>query len=203
MKKVNFLKEFLLAGGIQSHDDPTPPADPPADPTPLADPTPPADPGKTFSQEDVNNLIAKNNKSATEKLLKDLGIEDFKGAKDGLKKLKEWQDSQKTDVEKLTSDLEAMTNGSSEKDKLIAEYKAKEVAYGKGVIDPKNQAKVIKLASVSDIEDMGEAIDAIIAEYPMFVGKDDPGKFGAGSKGSGAAGSTEMRDSIRKSMGLK
>lgn len=55
---------------------------------------------KTFTQEEVNGLAAKEAKKAQEKIFKSLGFEDVKSAKDGLEQLKEWQDSQKTEAEK-------------------------------------------------------------------------------------------------------
>src|SRR5690625_6266165 len=54
----------------------------------------------TFSQEDVNNIVAREAKKAQEKLLKQLGIEDFDNAKEGFQKFQEWQESQKTEAEK-------------------------------------------------------------------------------------------------------
>src|SRR5690606_12545213 len=84
----------------------TPPAggEPPVPPVPPVE-TPPATPDKTFTQTDVNNLVAKESKTAQEKLLKKLGIEDFDSAKDGLEKFKQWQEDQKTDAEKQSEAL--------------------------------------------------------------------------------------------------
>ena len=56
-------------------------------------------------QSQVGGLVAKESKLAVEKLLKDLGVEDFKSAKDGLTKFKEMQEAQKTDAEKLVERL--------------------------------------------------------------------------------------------------
>src|SRR5690606_39528585 len=39
--------------------------------------------GKLFTQEDVNRIAAREAKEAQEKLLKQLGIEDFESAKEG------------------------------------------------------------------------------------------------------------------------
>ncbi|WP_269757878.1 hypothetical protein [Thalassobacillus sp. C254] len=72
---------------------------------------------KTFKQEDVNNVVAKETKKAQEKLLKQLGIEDFENAKEGMQKFKEWQDSQKTESEKQQerlTNLETSYNTTSE-----------------------------------------------------------------------------------------
>ena len=40
----------------------------------------------TFTQEQVNGIASKEAKKAQEKLLRDLGVEDFESAKDGLAK---------------------------------------------------------------------------------------------------------------------
>lgn len=212
---ISFLEQLILAGGLKVHDE--------GDGGGADDKGGNDDAGagagaddkekdgdnkqdaKTFTQEDVNNILAKNSKSATEKLLKDLGIEDFKGAKDGLKKLKEWQDSQKTDLEKLTGDNDALTKSASEKDKLIAQYKTKELASSKGVTDPKMQEKAMKLAMLSDEEDMSKALDAVLVEFPMFKGSGKPGQFGTSSNGGGANGGAadDARAAINKAMGIK
>lgn len=201
MKRLSFTEEVIKVGGLRVHDEPpAPPADPTAPPA-----EPPTDPTKTFSQEDVNNLIAKNTKAATEKLLKDLGLEDFEGAKDGLKKYQEWQKSQKTDLENLTLDLENLKKDVSAKDLVITEYKNKELAFEKGVKDPKNQARLVKLAEASGEEDMAKAMDAVLVEFPMLKGDDGqggPGQFGAGSRGRGGSQSDDVRASVRKAMGM-
>ena len=47
-------------------------------------------PIKTFTQEEVTGLVAKEAKKAQEKIFKDLGFENFNSAKEGLQQLKEW-----------------------------------------------------------------------------------------------------------------
>src|SRR5690554_3039825 len=64
---------------------------------------------KLFRQEDVNNIVAREAKKAQEKLLKELGIDDFENAKDGLAKFREWQESQKTEQEKQQEKLQELT----------------------------------------------------------------------------------------------
>src|SRR5690625_5061905 len=61
-----------------------------------------------FKQEDVNNIVAKEAKKAQEKLLKQLGIDDFKSAKEGMEKFREWQDAQKTEAEKQAEQLQKL-----------------------------------------------------------------------------------------------
>src|SRR5690625_2897275 len=86
---------------------------------------------KTFRQEDVNNIVAREAKKAQEKLLKELGIDDFDNAKEGLQKFREWQESQKTEQEKQQEKLqELQTNNetlASENANLKAQISAMKV----------------------------------------------------------------------------
>jgi len=58
----------------------------------------------TFTQEDMNNIVAKNVKEERAKILKELGIEDVDNAKKALDSFKKYQDSQKSELEKLQED---------------------------------------------------------------------------------------------------
>jgi hypothetical protein len=60
---------------------------------------------RLFRQEDVNNIVAREVKKTQEKLLKELGIDDFENAKEGLQKFREWQESQKTEQEKVAGNV--------------------------------------------------------------------------------------------------
>lgn len=129
---------------------------------------------KTFTQEDVNKIAAKEKKSAKEAILKELGIEDFDNAKDGMKKFKEWQDSQKTEQEKQQ---EKLNNLSKEKDSLSTEnqdLKAQLSAMKKGVLgDSVEDVVALAKQRVSDDVTIDEAIDQIIEKYPHFAGKEE------------------------------
>ena len=124
----------------------------------------------TFTQEDVNNIAAREAKKAQEKLFKELGIEDFEDAKEGMSKFQEWQDAQKTEAEKRDEKLEAL-----EKDHLSIKsenefLKAQLTASSKGVT-PEAISDVVTLAQnlVSEEVDMGAAIDQVIEKYPHFA----------------------------------
>lgn len=128
---------------------------------------------KTFKQEDVNNIVAKESKKATEKLLKELGIEDFENAKDGLAKFKKWQDEQKTDAEKQQ---ETLVNLEKDKQTLTSEngsLKFQISAMKQGVI-PDSVEDVVALAErlVSDETTIDEAIKQVVEKYPHFAKKE-------------------------------
>ncbi|MDA1477274.1 hypothetical protein PJ311_18425 [Bacillus sp. CLL-7-23] len=126
---------------------------------------------KPFTQEDVNNIAAKEAKKAQEKLLKQLGVDDFKSAKEGLSKLKEWQDSQKTEAEKQSEQLKEFETQNQTLASENESLKAQIAAVGAGVQTDAVQ-DVVTLAKplVSDEVDMNAAIEKVLEKYPHFKG---------------------------------
>ncbi|MBB6446467.1 hypothetical protein [Bacillus benzoevorans] len=174
---------FLLPLDLQYHageGDPAP-SDPPADPpggnnpgdNPPADP--PQDPPKTFTQEELNNIAAKEAKKAQEKLLKQLGVEDFNNAREGLAKFKEWQESQKTEAQKQAEQLKQLEENysktSSENETLKAQLSAvKAGVNGDSVEDVVTLARNL----VSEEVDMDQAIQKVLEKYPHFKAVKEP-----------------------------
>lgn len=62
----------------------------------------------TFTQADVNNIVARNVKEELGKVLKDLEVEDFDNAKTALKDYKKIQDAQKSELEKALEEKNAI-----------------------------------------------------------------------------------------------
>lgn len=142
--------------------------------TPNGDPnnTPnnqPNDPPKTFTQEDVNNIVAREAKKAQEKLLKQLGIEDFNSAKEGLQKFKEWQESQKTEAQKQAERLQQLeqqfTAVQQEKEALAAQLAAVKAGVHADFVE---DVVVLAQRLVNDDTTLEEAITKVIEKYPHF-----------------------------------
>lgn len=136
------------------------------------------EPPKTFTQEDVNALVARESKSAVEKLLKDAGISADGNHSEKLKAFKDWQDSQKSELEKATGSLSA-----AEQAKIDAEAKAtllerKFTAVSKGIPADKSE-KYIKLAEAytDDKTDFEKALDLALKDFPVAE-KGTPGAGG-------------------------
>lgn len=127
---------------------------------------------KTYSQEDVNNVVAKETRKATEKLLQSLGVEDFNGAKEGLAKLKEWQESQKSEAQKQAETLENLKGENASLSEQVAKLTAVNKALGLGV---KAEAvdDVVTLAEklVSEDVTVEQALGKVLEKYPQFGGK--------------------------------
>src|SRR5574344_1381018 len=134
---------------------------------------------KTYTQEDFNNVVAKEVKTAKEKLLKELGVEDFKSAKDGIAKAKEIQEAQKTDLQKALERAEKA-------EALIATYEAdkkdrEDIDNIGNILKSKNidskYAKIVKKL-IGNFEINDESVTKIINdELPMLV-SDSQNKVG-------------------------
>lgn len=124
---------------------------------------------KTFSQDDVNNVAAKEAKKAQEKLLKQLGIDDFDNAKDGMAKFKEWQESQKTEQQKQVERLQELETNYSTASEENAGLKAQISAMKAGVkADSVEDVVVLAQRLVNDDTDMDTAIKQVVERYPQF-----------------------------------
>src|SRR5690625_1110678 len=123
-----------------------------------------------FKQEDVNNIVAKEAKKAQEKLLKQLGIDDFKSAKEGMEKFREWQDAQKTEAEKQAEQLQKLESDYNSVSEENASLKA-QIAAMKSGVKAESVEDVVTLAKtlVDDDTDMNEAIKKVIEKYPHFA----------------------------------
>ena len=158
------------AGGANN---PDPAANPEEQQQGGPDPQNPSNEGeKTFTQEDVSSIAAKEAKKAQEKLLKQLGVSDFKSAKEGLQKLQEIEDSKKTEAEKMAEslkDYETKYNTvSSENESLKAQISAMKLG-----VNADSVPDVVALAKnyVSDEVDLDAAMQMVVEKYPHFKGQ--------------------------------
>lgn len=144
----------------------------PTDPTEPIEPIigEPTEPVKTFTQEDVNNIATKESRKAQEKLFKDLGIEDFEDAKEGMKKFQEWQESQKTEAEKKD---EKLTNLEKEHLSIKSENELlkAQISASKQGVTPESIEDVVVLAKslVTEEISIDKAIEMVVEKYPHFA----------------------------------
>ena len=164
----------------------TPPTDPPTEPP--APPTPPTEPpaeppaGKTYTQEQLNTMMANEKRTARQAILKELGfdIKDDKSFKDTMKNIKATLDAGKTQAQ-----LDAEAKAAAETAKAEAETKAaklemKVAALAAGV-NPEYLDDVIVLAQakVSETTPVEKVMEEFKTKYPSFF-KEDSGGSGTG-----------------------
>lgn len=137
---------------------------------------------KTFTQAEVNALMAKEKKQGRSAALKALGFEDEKGAKETLEALRKLEESQKTDSQKKEDDLKNATAKAqtAESRAQAAERKLEAI---KGGVKPEFVEEVTALAllKVSDDVDFETALKAVKEKMPTFFGEEDGGDNGTGS----------------------
>lgn len=154
--------------------------------------------GKTFTQEDVNRLLKNEKESAKKALLKELGVEDAKSAKEGLAKYKEILDKDKTAAEKAGENLVAETKAKQEAEKraLLAEAKVEVLSAG---CKPDYLEDVITLAmtKVSDDKDLATVVKEMKegSRYSAFFGEFDGG---SGDKGTGGGAGFKRKEGSDK-----
>lgn len=125
---------------------------------------------KIFKQEDVNNIVAKETKKATEKMLKQLGMKDFDGAKEGLEKFRKWQDEQKTEAEKQAERLKKLETDNADLAGENSDLKAQLAAMKQGVLsDSVEDVVVLAKRLVDDDTTMDDAIEKVLEKYPHFT----------------------------------
>jgi len=125
-------------------------------------------PGRMFNQDEVNAYVARESKKSLEKALKELGVEDFKSAKDGLSKLRADQESQKSEYQKMKELADTLTKQIADKDVEIQSHTLKTSLLSAGVRADKMK---IALASVSqyDGDTMDDKVQAFITDNPELV----------------------------------
>jgi hypothetical protein len=152
---------------------------------------------KTYTQEELNAIAKKEKESGKKAILKELGIEDVKSVKDSLAKLKEWQDSQKSDTEKAQAALAEKEKAADEASKKAALLEAKLDAIKAGV-NPKfvDDAIVLAMTKITDNKDLAAVLEDMKKTYPNFFSEteeeDTKGASGTGSKVTGKKGKAEV-----------
>lgn len=139
----------------------------PAAPT---EPPAPAPEGKTFTQEDVNRIAARESKAAVEKLLREAGIATEGDYKAKVKAFADWQQTQKTDLEKATEAKAALEADKTALAKEAETLRRQVAAINKGV--PADKAvRYIKLAEsyIDDKTDFAAALDLALKDFPVPV----------------------------------
>jgi hypothetical protein len=154
--------------GVYFGPDDPPPGNPPADPAPNSDP--PAQP-KTYDEAYV-------------KQLRDEAASNRKKAADAEKRLKEIDDANLTEAEKLKQRAEAAEAKVTGSQVRVAKAEAEKAAALAKVVNPGVAYKLIRDDITFDKDGEPENIPALIAQLV----KDNPYLLGAGDGGGGGAG---------------
>ncbi len=165
---------------------------------------------KTFTQEEVNSLIARETKKTQEKFLKDIGFTDFKSANEGMKQYREYLDNTKTEQQKSTELIKSLQTelDTLKKSNTVSSLELKVLKAG---INPEYASDFTILLMNSGIDDTDKAIESLKVKHKyMFIQSDSKDtedkkeKKGTGTPANrNNTTSNEKTNAFRARMGLK
>jgi hypothetical protein len=162
-------------------------------------------PEKKYTDDDINKIVASRKGEAVEKLLKDLGMSDAGTLKENLAKLKAFEDSQKTEVEKQTAALTAKDAEAQAARKEADEARAEVEAVRQGV-NPDKAGKLVKLALAGGYEGatIADKVKAALEDFPEFKGAVPiVPSLGARIKSQTTPETDKIRNEFRAGLGIK
>ena len=172
---------------------------------------------KTFTQEQVTAMMAKEKNQGKKSALTDLGFKDEKTAKAAMESYNKFMESQKTAeqiaADKANAETEANTQAKTQAEQraIVAEAKVEAMILG---AKPDCVDDIIALAMAKKTEDgdFKTIVSELKSKYPnLFVDstvktdeeKKEEKKSKAGQKGTGGNVSNTKKDSEEKSLGAR
>ena len=168
---------------------------------------------KTFTQAEVNSMMASEKRQGRNSILKELGFENLDKAKEAVTAYNQYLETQKSDADKHQEAIQA-----AQRDKEAAENRAKLVEYKLEAIkcgvraEAVDDAVALAALRVNDTKDIKAVIEEMkgqevyssffnaVANNPKGTGKQPP-PGGAGSTQGGAAGMGQRLAENRKGKG--
>lgn len=157
---------------------------------------------KTFTQDQVNSMIAAERRKNLSSVYKNLGFESEEKAKEFVEKYKQEEEKNKSDLVKereKSKQLEAEKDAEKAKAQDL-EYKFQAMSEG---CDAKSASDVVVLAKakMSDEKDFAEALKEVKEQYPAMFG--DSSKNGGGTGGGGTSPRSKLKAGDVSGMGKR
>lgn len=158
---------------------------------------------KTFTQEQVNSMIAAEKRKNLSSVYKGLGFDSEEAAKSFVDKYKGEEEKNKTDLVKAqerASQLEAEKRAEAAKAQDL-QYRFDAMAEG---CDAKSAADVVVLAKakMSDDKDFAAALKEVREQYPAMFGQTDNGN-GGGTGGGGTSPRQKLKSGDLSGIGKR
>lgn len=157
---------------------------------------------KTFTQEQVNSMIAAEKRKNLSSVYKSLGFDSEDAAKEFVGKYKQEEEKNKSDLVK-----EKEKNQQLEAEKKAEAAKAQDLQYKFDAMaegcDAKAAADVVVLAKakMSDDKDFATALKEVKEQYPAMFGQTDNG--GGGTGGGGTSPRSKLKTGDLSGMGKR
>ena len=158
---------------------------------------------KTFTQEQVNSMIAAEKRKNLSSVYKGLGFDSEEAAKAFVDKYKGEEEKNKTDLVKAqerASQLEAEKRAEAAKAQDL-QYRFDAMAEG---CDAKSAADVVVIAKakMSDDKDFAAALKEVKEQYPAMFGQTDNGN-GGGTGGGGTSPRQKLKSGDLSGIGKR
>lgn len=144
---------------------------------------------RTFTQEDVNRLLKAERESSKKSLLRELGVEDAKTAREGLVRYKEILDKDKSEAERAEESLAAETKAKLEAEGRAQMAEAKlEILSSGGKREYLDDLITLALPRVSEDKNLPTVVKEMKedSKYQVFFqGVNDPSRDPGTGGGSG------------------
>ena len=126
---------------------------------------------KTFTQEEVNRMMAKEKREGKLSVLKELGVEDVKNAKEGLKKYQEYLNAQKTEAQRAQEEVQRLAEEKAELEKkaLMADIQVSALKSGIKA-DFLDDAIILAQSKKTDNTTYEDIFNELKQTYPNFAG---------------------------------
>lgn len=126
---------------------------------------------KVFTQEEVSRMMAKEKREGKLSVLKELGVEDVKNAKEGLKKYQEYLDSQKTEAEKAQAEVQRLAEEKAELERKVQLADIQVSALKNGIkADFLDDAIILAQNKKTDAMSYDDIFNELKQSYPNFAG---------------------------------
>ena len=149
---------------------------------------------KTFTQTEVNAMMAKEKDQGRKAILKELGVEDVKDAKGALENYKKYLESQKTDLQKAQDAAAEAEKGKKTLEDELNSTNQKLAALMAGCPSEKvDDVVVLARARMNDKTSFEQAIELVKQGYPEMFTQQAQQNRGTGSnanpqnKGTGSS----------------
>lgn len=149
---------------------------------------------KTFTQEEVNRMMAKEKREGKLSVLKELGVEDVKNAKEGLKKYQEYLDAQKTEAQRAQEEAQRLAEEKAELEKkaLMADIQVSALKSGIKA-DFLDDAIILAQNKKTDNTTYEDIFNELKQTYPNFAGTaTTPAPKGTGNMPKPTAGQQQV-----------
>lgn len=124
---------------------------------------------KTFTQEDINRIAAKEKAEGRRALLKELGIEDTEDSRNAIKNYLAQQESQKSDLQKANdrASKAEKAKADAEANALTIQRKYDALAAG-AKADTIDDLMALASTKINDKTDFKSALEQVKKAYPVF-----------------------------------